>query len=200
MSWLKGKLSVPRIVCFHNERDTEYLLMTQVPGVSGVHEESLNNGANLMREFALGMREIHSLGFESCPLDWRLENLFSWAQDLIETLTEAEIPNRKTRNSLRLELQELRDRQPCQEDLVFTHGDYCLPNILLRDGRLSGFIDWGYAGIGDRYLDIVEARNTIHQNLGAGWVPLFLQEYGLQELDKEKMDYYQRIFDLFEVA
>src|SRR5260370_14852060 len=32
---------------------------------------------------------------------------------------------------------------------VLIHGDYCLPNVLVEDGRLSGLIDLGGAGLGD---------------------------------------------------
>ena len=38
MSWLQGKLDVPRVVCFYEEDNTQYLLMTQIAGVSGIHQ------------------------------------------------------------------------------------------------------------------------------------------------------------------
>lgn len=34
------------------------------------------------------------------------------------------------------------------------HGDYCLPNIMLDDWRLAGFIDLDHAGFSDRHVDI----------------------------------------------
>ena len=39
-------------------------------------------------------------------------------------------------------------------DLVFTHGDYCAPNILVGAAPLhtvTGVVDWGYAGVADRW-------------------------------------------------
>ena len=80
------------------------------------------------------------------------------------------------------------------EDLVFVHGDYCLPNILLKDGRLSGLIDWGFAGIGDRYLDFAAAVGTIRRNLGDEWIEPFFAEYGLQP-DAGRLAYFRRVLD-----
>ena len=87
---------------------------------------------------------------------------------------------------------------PAEQDLGFTHGDYCLPNILIHEGRLSGIIDWGYAGIGDRYRDFVEVYYTIRRNLGTGWIPVFFEEYGLRELDWDKLRMYQKVHDFID--
>ena len=126
MSWLHGKLSVPRVVCYHEEDDTQYLLMTQIAGVSGIHQDAKNDIPGLIRMFAHGLREIHAIGVNSCPLDWRMERYFVWATDLIDAgLLDGQIPNGETRNVLRDELDSIRDDLP-PEDLVFTHGDYCL--------------------------------------------------------------------------
>ena len=69
MSWLQGKLNVPRVVCFHEEGDTQYLLMTQITGVSGIHQDAKSDVPGLVRLFARGLREIHTIAVDSCPLD-----------------------------------------------------------------------------------------------------------------------------------
>ena len=194
MSWLQGRLSVPRVVCFHEENNTQYLLMTRIAGVSGIHEDARTNIPGLLRMFAHGLREIHAISVDSCPLDWRFERYFAWVTGLIDSgVLDGQIPKGGARNVLRAELASIRADLP-PEDLVFTHGDYCLPNVMILNGHLSGYIDWGYAGIGDRYLDFVAAYYTIRRNLGAEWVPLFFREYG-QELDQAKLSLYQRIHD-----
>src|SRR5919202_4271847 len=60
--------------------------------------------------------------------------------------------------------QTLRLTRPHAEDLVFTHGDYCLPNIMIDAGQVAGFLELGSAGIGDRYRDLALAARSITYN------------------------------------
>lgn len=71
---------------------------------------------------------------------------------------------------------------------VLLHGDYCLPNIILRDWRLSGFIDLGNGGIGDRHIDLLWGIWTLNFNLKtAKWTERFLDAYGREQVDPEKL-------------
>ncbi|CAF1629466.1 unnamed protein product [Adineta ricciae] len=75
----------------------------------------------------------------------------------------------------RHDFKELISHAP-DEDLVFTHGDYCLPNIIFDDNecRAIGFVDLGCAGIADRYHDIALGLWSIQYNLGDGFREIFL--------------------------
>ena len=98
MSWLHGKLDIPNVICFHEEGESQYLVMTQIAGASGIHQSALNDIPNLIREFAFGLRQIHSISTDSCPLDWRMERYFWRAEGLIETgALDNRIPPGKTR-------------------------------------------------------------------------------------------------------
>ena len=61
---------------------------------------------------------------------------------------------------------------------VLIHGDYCLPNVLVEDGRLSGLIDVGGAGLGDPQDDLAAGVWTLQYNYGAGLAREFLNAYG----------------------
>jgi len=202
LTWLREKLPVPECRCFHVEGDTQYLLMTHLEGVTGIHPEALEDPEQLIREFAEGLQAVHALDIASCPLDWRKSRFISWAGGLIESgaldVSEAfdeDIPEGKTRTFLVEKLSDIKEAVPGEEDLVFTHGDYCLPNVMFKEGRLNGYIDLGYAGVGDRYLDLVAARGTIRRNLGEEWIVPFFQAYGLEEPDPEKLQAYQKVHD-----
>jgi aminoglycoside phosphotransferase len=57
---------------------------------------------------------------------------------------------------------ELVSTLPKEQEVVFTHGDYCLPNIIVTaEWNISGFIDLSRAGLGDRYRDLALACRSI---------------------------------------
>lgn len=84
--------------------------------------------------------------------------------------------------------QRALQRRSFDEDLVFTHGDYCLPHMLLdrQRSQVRGLIDWGHAGMADRSNDRALAARSRARNFGAQWVPLLFTEYGLASRDQVK--------------
>jgi aminoglycoside phosphotransferase len=69
---------------------------------------------------------------------------------------------------------------------VLIHGDYCLPNVLVAEGRLVGIVDVGRAGLGDPRDDLAAGLWTLHYNFGAGYARQFLDAYGAPTMtDKE---------------
>ena len=69
---------------------------------------------------------------------------------------------------------------------VVVHGDYCLPNVLMKDGQFSGLIDLGQAGIGDRHIDIYWAIWSLWYNLKTDqFIDCFLDFYGRNQIDNE---------------
>ncbi len=82
---------------------------------------------------------------------------------------------------------------PPAEDPVFCHGDYCEPNIIIEGGRLSGFIDLGFAGVMDRYADFGQACYSLVRNGDRDHIDLFFAEYGLPNVDYQKILYYQEL-------
>ncbi len=71
---------------------------------------------------------------------------------------------------------------------VLIHGDYCLPNIILKDWKLSGYIDLGNAGIGDRHMDILWGIWTLNFNLKTtAYTERFMDAYGRDRIEEEKL-------------
>lgn len=73
------------------------------------------------------------------------------------------------------------------EELVFCHGDLCLPNVLIIAGRCSGFIDLGRAGVADKYQDLALLGRSISWDLNPVYSTsdfgLILQAIGEPVLD-----------------
>ena len=80
----------------------------------------------------------------------------------------------------------LRDDKGALKNDVLIHGDYCLPNIMLDGWRLSGFIDLGNAGVGDRHIDIFWGTWTLWFNLKTWqYTDRFLDAYGRDKANPE---------------
>ena len=69
---------------------------------------------------------------------------------------------------------------------TFNHGDFCLPNVMLDNGKFSAFIDVGLAGLGDRHIDIYWALWSLDFNLKTDrYTDLFLDLYGRDKISTD---------------
>ena len=75
---------------------------------------------------------------------------------------------------------------------VFIHGDYCLPNVLVVDGRLTGLVDVGRSGLGDPNDDLAAGLWTLHYNFGHEYGGHFLGSYGAEPMSERHMERLRR--------
>lgn len=61
---------------------------------------------------------------------------------------------------------------------VLVHGDFCLPNVLVHQGKLSGLVDLGGAGLASPETDLAAGVWTLQYNYGKGFARAFLDAYG----------------------
>lgn len=72
------------------------------------------------------------------------------------------------------------------------HGDLCLPNILINDNKVVGFIDLGDAGIGDPWIDYAWCIWSLEYNLKTKeYTSILLDKLGI-EFDEEKFNKYTK--------
>jgi aminoglycoside phosphotransferase len=199
LEWLQGKLPVPEVIYYGQDESNEYLLITEIPGVDASDRSFEIMLPELMKQLAIGLREVHEIKIDNCPFNQRLESKIGEARKRVQNNLVDEEDFDQIRLGLTAEevLKELLLKRPIMEDLVFTHGDYCLPNIIIDKGKLSGFIDWGRAGVADRYQDLALATRSITYNFGKEQVQHFLDEYGVKELDESKIYFYQLLDEFF---
>jgi aminoglycoside phosphotransferase len=75
---------------------------------------------------------------------------------------------------------------------VLIHGDYCLPNVLVSEGKLSGLIDVGGAGLGDPRDDLAAGVWTLQYNFGPGYAREFLDAYGAPPMTDPEIESLRR--------
>jgi aminoglycoside phosphotransferase len=177
LKWINQRVPTPEPLYYNKEKSTEYLLTTEIKGTP-TYQVTLSERETAVRILAETLRKIHSIDTTGCPARHTIN---CW----IKTLREKEI-----------DVSPLGDWRP-EEKLCFTHGDYCLPNIIVN-GRLSGIIDWDYAGLADPYTDLASCTWSLGYNYkeeAETLIPLFYETYGV-EIIEEKLDFYRRLYEL----
>jgi aminoglycoside phosphotransferase len=75
---------------------------------------------------------------------------------------------------------------------VLIHGDYCLPNVLVVDGKLSALIDVGRSGLGDPGDDLAAGIWTLQYNYGPHSAREFLDAYGAPAMTDAEIERLRR--------
>lgn len=174
MRWLEEKLPVPRVILHEIHSSTSYLLMTRIPGKMSCDPVYLEQPDVLVTALADGMKLLWNTDSTGCPRRFTLDELLEEAArrvanglvdlDNVEPETFAEGGFRNPEHLL----QWLLDNRP-RSVPVLAHGDYCLPNIFLKDGKLSGFIDVGDMGIGEKWRDIALCWRSLKHNFDGSY-------------------------------
>jgi aminoglycoside phosphotransferase len=201
LEWLRGKLPVPAVEAFAVAGKQTLLLLSEVPGTMACDAAFADELPTLVRLLADGLRQLHAIDIAACPFDMRLDAQIARAEARMRAGLVDESDFDEIRQGMRAAalFEQLQRDRPASEDLVFTHGDYCLPNVMIDRARrrVSGFIDLGRAGAADRYQDLALAARSLAHNFGPGHEPLLWESYGLRDVDHAKIAYYQLLDEFF---
>lgn len=207
LHWAADKLPVPEVRFYREQEGMSYLLMTAVKG----YMSFMDTGGKLFTEHAAsvsalaeGLRLLQVVDIQDCPFDSRLGIKLEKArrrveQGLVDVNDFQEDSPFTTAEALYTYLSENRP----DEELCFTHGDYCLPNVFIEGERLTGFIDMGRAGVADKWQDIALCVRSLKYNLEGVpdrkkecCVNLLFEQLGMAA-NEEKIQYYILLDDLF---
>jgi kanamycin kinase/aminoglycoside 3'-phosphotransferase-2 len=190
---------VPKVLFYEILDDKEFLCLTKLVGETLDKLSDKSSGGKIVQHYARALKLLHSLPIDELALKLSLEARLENAQyNLLNQVIDYEQLDPVNRNvPPNLLYQKLVELVPKNLDLVFTHGDYCLDNLIYDAHQLSGFIDLGNGGVADRYQDIALAIRSIRHDLGDQFVSVFLKEYGLEDLDQQKVEFFQLLDEFF---
>jgi len=192
LQWLESRLSVPAVLHYSKDERFEYLLMSEVEGIDGSDSVFKEDPAFIIRKLAEALKQVHAVDINDCPFDYTLPKRLIEIKQKTES---GEIDKKKLEEELGDRFDNLYQRLMANpfssEDLVFTHGDYSVPNIIIRGTDISGFIDLADAGVADKYRDLAAMHYSIIRNHGEQWTGLLYEEYGIANVDLEKIRYYE---------
>lgn len=197
--WLAGKLPVPEVVAYGEDESQVYLLMTALPGVPVYNLTNPQEREQAVHILAEGLQLLHTLPLDDCPFEQGNDQMIAQAEHNLRRgwVAEWELDEARRGREPAALITELQQARPLSEERVFTHGDYCLPNILIHNGQLSGFIDIGMAGISDPYRDLALCGRSLVHNYGPDWLPLLYRAYGLETVDEAKISFYKLLDEFF---
>lgn len=177
---------VPRAVAFFEHQGVGYSLQTFLRGENLVHafnRADVEGKHRLARSFGQALARIHAWR----PAIPRPADTLELLLERIEAgLREGTLPefvehggqfggwsSKKLLSEVRSGLRFAGTR------LAFTHGDYCVPNALVQQGKVAGVVDWPHAGYADPRLDLAAGAWSLEYNLKSrAFLLSFFEGYG----------------------
>lgn len=210
MKALEGKIPLPKVICYEFDENYQYLLMSKINGKMACDEYYLEHPEKLLHILADTLKMLWNLDVKSCPRNRDIDTELIEAKYRVENnlvdLNDVE-PSTFSEDGFKnpLELLEwLKNNKPTYEPVI-SHGDFCLPNIFIEDGKLSGLIDLGDTGLGDKWRDIALCYRSLRNNFNGtyggkvyeNFNPDMLFEYLGIKPNYDKLKYYLLLDELF---
>ncbi len=169
--------------------DRDYMVTAPIRGEDGTSPRLLAEPQRLSEVFGQSLRRLHEVDASDCPVKDRTQALARLAaatpfsQENLDDIAAYIGPARADAAPAEIAAASGRIKND-----VLIHGDYCLPNILLRGWALAGFIDVAAAGLGDRHYDLVWGLWTLNWNLKTPrYGQRFLDAYGRDRIEPDRL-------------
>ena len=163
--------------------DKDWLLTRKAEGEDCISEKYLSDPVHLCEVLAEIMYKLHHSPFADAP---------DYTEEFLRHIDE----NHQAGKFRPSRLFPVTDREEAWRIVqgnrrllrhdTMVHGDFCLPNILLKDGHFSSFIDLDLAGQGDPHFDIYWCTWSLWYNLHTDrYRSCFYDAYGRQNFQEE---------------
>lgn len=164
---------------------TPYLVIEYIEGQT---EFAPANLSDFIHQFTTHLIRIHRLDYAQMDVSILPQQVERFAQKLRAYQTTPDESSDKARIQKALQAAwPIPQRNPS----VLLHGDYWPGNVLWRDGRLAGIIDWEDATIGDPLADVANSRLEILWAFGLDAMQHFTQHYqSLTSIDPAGLPYW----------
>jgi aminoglycoside phosphotransferase len=198
LDWISQRFPTPKVVIIGEAQEKRYLLTTALKGTSLDNLLHHNNALTIVKHTGESLKHLHNIPMGDCPFDMRLAQRLQLAEERIEggEVDTEDFDEERQGKTIDMIWSEVLTNQPKPEEIVITHGDFTPTNILIDPITLevTGLIDWGRAGVADKYQDIALMFRELDPSLQTA----FLEGYGsIDALDPRRIHYYQLLDEFF---
>ena len=174
-------------VLAYESRNDDWLLTPSIPGDDCVAAVHLADPKRLCTALADILHDLHAIDPADCPIHHTAEYLATAERNYRAGMFDpAPFPEAAVYQTADAAWQTVQQKKHLLKTDTLIHGDFCLPNILLKDWNFSALIDFDHAGIGDRHVDLFWAIWSLRFNLKTDrWGDYFLDAYGREKVDPE---------------
>lgn len=175
-------------VLAYESGDRDWLLTSRVAGEDCIHKDHLSDPKRLSELLGRLLRNLHEQAVDGCPVPNRTQTYLDTVSYNYRTgrYDKPLFPDNWGYASAEDAWRVAQEFAPQLKADTLLHGDYCLPNVMLRDWKLSGFIDLGCGGVGDRHIDLFWGVWSLQFNLKTdAYRERFLDAYGTDAIEPE---------------
>lgn len=166
--------------------ENDILLTRALPGEDCTHETYKSDPKRLCDLLAERLRALHELDCSDCPVKDRIGEYVALAERnyFADEYNKEHFPDSFGYSSGDEAFEALSKGKILLKNECLIHGDYCMPNVMLKDWKFSGFIDVDRGGRGDRHIDLFWGRWSLGFNLGTyEYSDRFFDAYGRDKID-----------------
>ncbi len=178
------------VLFYATEDGRDFLLTRRVPGEDATHADYIADPRRLSRLLGETLRKLHDRPIEGCPGVGYLDAYLTRAETnyRLGNYDASHFPDSFGYRSAEEAWAALNEGKHLLSADTLIHGDFCLPNVLFEDWHLSGYIDLGNSGVGDRHIDLFWGAWSLGFNLGTdAYREDFLRAYGMDRVDEETL-------------
>jgi aminoglycoside phosphotransferase len=198
LRWLHGRLPVPEVLAFHMDGEDDLLLLSELPGTPA-HRLDASLRAMALQVVVEALRRIHAVPVSDCPFRRTTQDEIAEARVMLArgAIDEQgfEAANGMSPAAGLARVVELEAALP-ELDIAWTHGDFCLPNVLVHEGRLGGILDWGLARVGDPARDLAMLEGSLRFNFGDAAVPELYAIWGAAP-PRQRLEFFDLLDQFF---
>jgi kanamycin kinase len=180
------RLGIGTEFVLYNSGKADVLVTKKLTGCDLTSREYLDAPKKTAENMGICLRKLHALTAKDCPIKNRTADYLSTAEEgyKIGRFDPSYIDGRLNFHDAETAHEYILSRSHLLKAEALIHGDFCLPNIIFDGDKLSGYIDLGGAGIGDRHIDLFWGAWTLAYNLGTDeYREVFYNAYGRELVD-----------------